>query len=220
MGKHIYITLDSIYDTRFTILSLLDSKLAKRQIDSDYFLRTADEFEYMSHKFFKLMYSDRTKKVLMSSKLTYMLGYISDYINETKLYNAETFENEDLKVYVNMYPYKLEQDEINRMKLAMLPYFPKVQDIIFLNYENVSPTWIQKEIGLMIDYNLLDWFQFNIANKFLFKVERLETLCLIPKIKYIPTHKMTEKNFEEMIHDYLVLADIQFVDSLYFSLAI
>lgn len=216
----IYIDIDSIFDTRYSILSILDSKLAKKSMDSDYLARTIDEFDYMSYDFFKLLYADRDMNVFKISKLTHMLKLVGQYISEAGLMDTQTGGDGDINLYVNIFPYAFTNEISNEIKLSLIPYLTHVNDIIFISVENISPNWIYDNVGTMIAYNMLEWTYLNTALGTIQEENLLEILFIAPKLFNNPAVKADDKTFENLTKETKILSNITFIDTFHFSIAL
>ena len=77
----IFVDIDSIMDTRLTVLHSIDEDIASKQIKSGaYFTRLKDEFDYITYDMFKYIYKNRNKQHLRLATPTPMLDLIKEYV--------------------------------------------------------------------------------------------------------------------------------------------
>lgn len=162
---NIYTDLDSILDTRHSLLYYLNKDIAKDVISNNtYRNRKKDSFENISMDIFRNVYRYRNKELLLIAKPTHICGLISNLIlTELK----DISEDGIFNLYLNVYPYNLTMDEqSNLIELMdrMIPDFVGIK-IINSNLDDIDPEWIKNnEIKTLFMYEALNWLEYQNAN--------------------------------------------------------
>ena len=162
---NIYTDLDSILDTRHSLLYYLNKDIATDVIASNkYRNRKKDSFDNISMDIFRTIYRYRNKELLLIAKPTHICGLISNLIlTELK----DISEDGVFNLYLNVYPYVLTMDEqSNLVELMdrMLPDFVGIK-IINSSLDDVDPDWIKaNDIKTLFMYEALNWLEYQNAN--------------------------------------------------------
>ena len=162
---NIYTDLDSILDTRHSLLYYLNKDIATDVITSNkYINRKKDSFDNISMDIFRTIYRYRNKELLLIAKPTHVCGLISNLIlTELK----DISEDGIFNLYLNVYPYVLTMDEqSNLVELMdrMLPDFVGIK-IINSSLDDVDPDWIKaNDIKTLFMYEALNWLEYQNAN--------------------------------------------------------
>ena len=162
---NIYTDLDSILDTRHSLLYYLNKDIATDVITSNkYRNRKKDSFDNISMDIFRTIYRYRNKELLLIAKPTHVCGLISNLIlTELK----DISEDGIFNLYLNVYPYVLTMDEqSNLVELMdrMLPDFVGIK-IINSSLDDVDPDWIKaNDIKTLFMYEALNWLEYQNAN--------------------------------------------------------
>ena len=162
---NIYTDLDSILDTRHSLLYYLNKDIATDVIASNkYRSRKKDSFDNISMDIFRTIYRYRNKELLLIAKPTHVCGLISNLIlTELK----DISEDGVFNLYLNVYPYVLTMDEqSNLVELMdrMLPDFVGIK-IINSSLDDVDPDWIKaNDIKTLFMYEALNWLEYQNAN--------------------------------------------------------
>lgn len=181
-SRFIYTDLDSLYDTKLTLLNMIDSRLAIEYVYREYDL--TDQVLYLNNNVFNSIYKDRDKRVLLGSKQTSVIDLIRQIVSDidikSKLNNIVRGE---LKLVINIYPYILNNDECDNIKEFLMKYILHLNDVIIIDKEEI-PNDLLHKLNIMIRRDGLDWF-FN---------NKLKTPGFsIPNLKMIVPDSMYEK---------------------------
>lgn len=159
--ENIYIELDGLFDTRLPILSSLCENTAIDYFNSDkYDSRFTDKFGNIAYKVFDTYYKDRKKEILFYAIPTNIFKIIEniniDFVSDLK--------NNEVKVqtlYINTFPYKLDDNEKEKFKVYFLNYIKNVDiDFLYLNdYELKSNYLDEIKIKFIIKYNGMEWLE-------------------------------------------------------------
>jgi len=135
MAKPVYVEIDAILDTRYTILS----KVIEVDV-REYITRETDNFRYVGNKHFKTMYDNRNRLAINDAKVTYVLEEIKDII---------VFLDGKAKLVVNLYPYVyIEEEEANLRKVIAKAFNGKIE-VVTIN-EEVNHTIFDKYSAIVM----------------------------------------------------------------------
>ena len=183
--KNLYVDLDSIFDTRLPIVYYLDKSLSEDIIkDKSYFNRIIDEFGYIDKNIFKVFYKSRNKTLLTYATPTNILRLIYKYYSEVTTTNKMYGNNEPIKVYLNIYPYKLNLVETYNIMSGIKSMISKEIDvsIISMSEEEVTPSWLLENVAGVFMYHGMDWLERHTANFNLINSPILDVGMMIPAI--------------------------------------
>lgn len=228
LSKSIFLVdLDSIFDTRLGLLSVMFPNLATAVVhDKSYYNRTSDRFEFdgivIGHEFFRPYYDRRNKYLLKCSGVTLIPYLICNEIirHKTTMDNGECLE--PCKIFVNTYPYKLLEEEKENIKAVFYQYLNEELEFEFIrrNNKQVTIDFIKDTgIDLILKYDGLAWIESLDKKKLLGDPIKDTTIC-IPKIvnRYGNKIKDMEKDFLDVLRESLsLMLDFEFVDSYMFS---
>lgn len=156
--NNLYIELDGLFDTRLVILNAINEEIGTMIFNTTYNSRTNDKFGIIPTSVFNTYYKQRKKDVLTYALPTYIYNVID---NITTDYYADLKNNDGLqKLYINTYPYHLEETEIKKLKENL--YYLKKVDIEFITVSDndLTPGYLEsKNIFYMIKYNGIEWLE-------------------------------------------------------------
>ena len=164
--KRILVELDCLLDTRIAVLNSL-SPLATKEIlkSGAYRDRKSDDFELLTKGVIKNSdfinaYAKRNKETLKRSQPTNIVKLLSTISKEVELQKLETPVTESLKIIVNVFPYKLTEDEIRILSTAVMCYGGMESEVTVTNksLKELSPTEIKKSWDGLIIYEFDNWF--------------------------------------------------------------
>lgn len=199
-----YTTLDTILDTRLPVLTVMAPKVAQKVVNNMYYYsRIMDEFDIIPYNMFKPIYESRSKAILKVATPTYILESIRDYINESIHTSKERGSYDEMILYVNSYPYKLNEVEVTNLTIGLTNMFPNViVEIINKSPLELTPKWIDTNIAVMFDYNGLEWIELHNSLGNLIKDPVIEVAMFVPTLinRYIDTTDFNKKikDIEEM----------------------
>lgn len=183
--KHsIYTDVDTILDTRAPIAIRLDPKSVIPFIDNDsYIYRVRDNFGNISYDVFRSYYSRRDASILPHAAPTAILAFIKDLHEEIRFDLKNKNLEEDIIIYVNLYPYMLDKEDINKIVDLVLTQVPgSTVEIIFETYETLTPDWIKDHVGYMFMYDLPYWIEYHMQNTNLTKTFLLNIMGVAPSL--------------------------------------
>lgn len=196
-ARGIYVDIDALFDTRFALLSVLSPELTRGSLKTDYFKRKQDDFGFLPNKLFKQFYKKRNRDLLKLARPTGIISLIVEHIDTIKMASAVEGAEGDIVVFVNINPYALNDDEVNELRLSLLPYFVNCKNILIMSKSNIRPEWISKYCMMMVKYDGIDWVNRNIATGELIRHQLMETILYLPTMMD-GKEELTEADFEQV----------------------
>lgn len=213
MMSSIMCSLDSLFDTRYTLLT----KLAGYVDIESYLTRSGDNFRYIGGVF-KSLYGRRSKSLLKGAKLTPIFDIILILEKEiyAKLISEESLD--DVYLDINIYPYKLTKEEI-----AFIDQFVKEAYVgnVTVRVVDEEPTVkLYSRYAAVIDYN-----GFEIINNFMMsgsltEGELIYTKVIVPDNVDDPAiykKHSQELYLEAIMKVFSIYVNLQFIDKAMFS---
>jgi len=156
---NMFIDLDSLLDTRFSLIHSLNPDIIKAMFKSEeYQYRITDQFGYLDADTFKYIYNRRNKHILKDAPPTKMMKTITE-LTMNSLHQGLVVGNSLTKVYLNIYPYKLTEDEMDNIRLGLLSKtFSDVDvEIVNMSYDEITPVWVKDNVKTVIMYEGNRW---------------------------------------------------------------
>lgn len=158
---NIYTDLDSLLDTRLSVaqeLAFIQTGEYVKQ--GKYFKRTHDQIGIIPQDVFKLYYSERHKHHLGNAMPTYIVQLVTEDYMRSLLESEKLLGRNDLTLYINIWPYELEDEELTNLK-GMFANDTTLFNIVYMNVPNhkLNADWVAKNINSMYKYDLLEWFE-------------------------------------------------------------
>lgn len=195
--KGIYVDIDALFDTRFALLSVLSPELARGSFQDKYFTRKQDSFGFIPNRLFRQFYKKRNRDLLKLSRPTSIPTLIAEHIDTVKLTSLVEKVDGEVVVFINIFPYVLNDKEIEELRLSFLPYFVNCKNILIMSKPNIRPEWISKNCMMMIKYDGIDWVNRNIANGELIRHQLMDTILYLPTLMD-GKEELTEEDFEQV----------------------
>lgn len=219
--KSVYTDLDTIFDTRLSLLRNLNEKDVDKDIENGKYLsRISDEIGNIPYKVFRGYYDQRDKAQLINAYPTYIIQMIREHIGEalTNILNVDN--EEDLRVYLNTYPYQLDEEELKlildslKFTLDGLEIYP-----LYQNYDELLPSWIKEKIGYMFMYDINLWLEYHTAMGNLKPSTLMNVVCVGPTLANFnfKRESLQETHFEDFKKLMSVFTDYQLLAPKYFS---
>jgi len=219
MGYHLYTDLDTIFDTRYQLLKVINPKELKRIVlDGSYHSRITENYGNISYEMFKPIWDKRIKQVLVYAPRTGMLDIIKDQFLQCIVDPVYTDVLKDLTLYVNTYPYNLTEEESKDIEDGI------ARTIIDLNIEcmykpwsELTTNWMVENIGYIFMYEFINWVNYQITTgTFNVKLNRIEAYA--PGVLRLESPiKITNKAVLELEENYKMLCNLSLIDAEYFS---
>lgn len=162
------VMMDTLLDTRMGTLLSLGSDVLNHVVEtSDYYTRVEDKFPEVDPQTFKTIYNNRNKDILKKSGVTQIVMMIEEYVNKMQNQNLVSPFHQIPKVVLNTYPYQLTESEIDNFKRLLVRYTNKqaLVDVVHLSYESLTPSYVKKNLSMLIMYDYHQWLEIHAANK-------------------------------------------------------
>jgi len=218
----IYIDLDSLLDTRFSLLTEMSPKIAGEVLlNKQYFNRLRDSFPPIPEIVFKTFYKYRDNSLLKTAIRTHITDVLFSEVCYVEL-NPQIKEGVKVaNIVINTYPYRLTKKEIDDIKKSIRFTMGNIDFNIkdtYFNPYNVSLTDF-KEFYSIIMYDGLNWLKYRIATNEFFNFNMPSTRLYIPAfLEKIEKNKNIEDIFKDMKRSMEYFIDLQFTPVKMFSL--
>lgn len=165
-----YFSLDEILDTRLAVLDSIDPEATLTLLKEKYFDRTIDDWTLLTdgkitNEAFNERYEKRDVSVLKKSRLTGFCEYISGFVVEAEsLFLQDPTVNKP-KIYLNIYPYILSQEELDAIKIAVeISCSCKLTEveICYFHPEDLTPIKIKNDYDFCFMYHFEKWKNLHI----------------------------------------------------------
>lgn len=160
--KHgILIDLDSLFDTRLAILDSMDDTGEKVDylLNNGYYSRDRDEFEGFDLYEFRERYAKRDLNTLRHSSPTSLLAYLHQIVGKFIISNSNEGKLVEVELILNIYPYKLDDYEIDQAVQCLKYYTGNIVPVRVINTDtlNISPQWLNDNVSVFYNYNWSQW---------------------------------------------------------------
>ena len=189
------ITMDALLDTRMgTLLTLGEDVLNRVVLDGDYYTRVEDKFLDVDPTVFNEAYAKRDKETLKKSGVTQLILMIQEYVNKMQNQNLISPFHRIPKIVINSYPYLLTESEIETFKRLMVKYTQKnaLVDVVHMSYEDLTPSYVKKQLAMLITYDYHQWLELHALNKNLETVTCPEVTLVGPMLFFNGPMKQTD----------------------------
>lgn len=222
--KHgIYIELDCILDTRLATLCQVDESLVDAAFANNYFKRQEDSFPKIKKETFKTLYDNRDSETLKFAYQTSCVELVNIIINTVLKNCVDQPLATGCKLFVNIYPYKLTDIEINTLLALMIEQTRDLVDIEIINMspDSLTTSYCRDKIDCMFMYDYNAWLDAQCKNKNILKAVIRHIKVYGPRIYFnkIPSDselKSMEKDgltpFKAVEDMASVLVDLDLID--------
>lgn len=218
-----YTDLDTLFDTRLAVASLLDPDGTADAINTgSYQNRLKDNIGRISGSIINTIHDRRNKGILQFSLPTKMFGLIKEHISDV-MFNLLNVETMNMKLYVNIYPYDLNFEEQENMSKLLGSKFPGIEILLVnMNHNELTPDWVHRNVKYMFKHDAMYWIEHHTSTKKIIERPLFTTLIIAPSIltssvKSIDINKEYLENIRKSVE---TVADIEFIDGSYFSVDI
>lgn len=160
----ILIDLDALVDTRLPVLSSLSPEGAATIMKNGYWDRQRDDFDEMSGGLidlaaYKAAYAARDKETLKGAILTTLLHLVGPMTQELQRRQASKIEIGEIHLLVNIWPYKLEDYEVEEYLNVIRHYVALSCKVNAVNasIEDLTPQALDKLADIYMTYNYDEW---------------------------------------------------------------
>lgn len=185
LESRFYVTLDTLLDTRFAVLSeICEPGQLNDVMINGYFSRVVDEFHGVDTARFSEAYLNRDKKTLKHALLTNIYRQLLTFINRTIEARVATPYITTPLVVLNTFPFKLTESETNTIILALSGVLENKADItvIYEDYLTVTPSSAKESYVAMFMYDYWRWMDAQAENGEFEKAQCSSVFLLGPAI--------------------------------------
>lgn len=194
-----FITLDSLLDTRFGVLTqLLTPPQLNDVVLNGYFARDVDEFFGVDTTKFKEAYANRGKSTLKVSILSNVYKNLLYFINNTLMARVSTPYVTKPVVHITTHPYNLSDAEQNVILTALVGLLEKKADIRIITDSplSITPDYAKRELVAMFMYDYSVWLEHCAENKSFETTQCPEVYLLGPRLYQSSEAKAVVKNVD------------------------
>lgn len=163
----VLVELDALLDTRLAVLSSLNQEGAVKALESpEYYTRQIDDFEALTgvtRAQFKEAYAKRDVEILKRSVMTVAPLMLNELIGRLEQDEAESPYVDSVEVAVNVWPYQLDDEELDGLNKSIMAYCGVETPVRMVNFHpmELAPAMIRTQFTGMIMYNFRDWFEYH-----------------------------------------------------------
>lgn len=215
--KGIFIELDALLDTRLSTLYSLSIDAVQTNLSKNYFSRKTDIFEGVDKQVFDEAYAARDKITLSNAVVTKSVGFIKELILKMSSQAIKTPFHTGAKLIINVYPYVLNDVEIDAIIEGMVYAIDGKCDVTAINVscEQLTPRFCKENFSYMFLYDYPKWLE---AQAYNFKdLPCTEIMVVVPGIyfKQEPTKEQMAEAIQNFMHP---LRAMEFVSAYYIDL--
>ena len=184
--KGIYIDLDSIFDTRLGVIGEIDPKLIKEVFNEKYLFRKSDTFGIMQKKTFDELYSVRDYNTLKISPYTAIFSVVNDIINKLLETAVGVPDVTGVKLYVNIFPYKLSNSFIGDLLEFIVQKTKQlvIVEIIDKSIDDLTFSYCVDKFDFLIMYDYNAFLESNVKKLEHKKNSLNDRILICPPIFY------------------------------------
>lgn len=227
--RNVYLDLDTLFDTRLGVLSLINPEAAKRILTSNqYWDREHTNWKVLTegvvtNEEFEAAWLTRDINALQSSIVTGIIPVLLNILNEYTQLKKEGLNQEDVGLIINIYPYELEPEELDELvRIIKYEVFYEFLPVTFtsISLEELTPEYMDKTFSAMILFEFHRWIKIHAAAISTANCKGLS--IIVPKIfEHDPSKLPVERKKEEIMSFKMWLMDhlsLEFIDARWFSL--
>ena len=217
----IYIELDTILDTRFTVANTINPKEFKKYyLTGQYQTRVKDVFGKITNDIFMARYRVRDKLILVNSEPTRIMHLIKSYIIEQTGIIRNRGGLTGVSVILNTYPYELTDSEQKMFSNILSKEVLRVPvKFVHMKPIEVTPMWVYDNICGMFMYSGLEWLELHSSTRAIMKRPLLDVNLFIPTIVIgnMLSKDVTNNTFRELMVNAGSLITLSAINTKYFS---
>lgn len=213
-ARGIYTTLDSLLDTRASVLQTYwPGVIEPLLLSGDYHTRLVDAFGPVSFEEFKEKYDARTAEDLKFAVMTPVLPLLRDDVKSFQYELINQGFRSTPKVFINTWPYTFSEEWGNQFVefitgAITMPGLVKVK--LFCRHpREVDTLWVDRHVHVMYDYHGIEWMEYQTKN---FKKRTIAHVHLnVPALDWTGQHThetLKQIESDEGIHPIVDLENI------------
>lgn len=218
----ILIDLDLILDTRLALIQVFYPDLYKSLINKkELYNREGNNFVYnnktLNSAIFEQLYKLRNKNIIKYSNPTFLAYWLVHLLDDFTSNYTDEDPNYEIKLYINVYPYHFNEEEIKWLHVLMLNFVPTTIEVEFIykNIYDLTAEFINKnKILELYMYSGLTWLDYIASTKQYLKHKLLNQTLFIPKI-YNKKSLLSNKSitmYDELQYYYSYIMSLDFLE--------
>lgn len=220
-NKNTLVELDSLIDTRLAMVYLLDKESATSITkDGSYYKRVKDNYGSISKDIFDVFYKKRNKQLLLLGLPTPVFTILKQHYGDIITDEINDEFEDDIKIFVNIYPYDLLESEKEKIIETVNNIIPKsIVEIVSLSKKELTPVWVHENVSTVIMYEGVEWLEYHMSNDNLINNPLLKTLLISPAIVpgSVSSSSIKKDTFKDLMLVSGTLIDLVLVDAINFS---
>lgn len=226
----VYVDIQSLLDLRQSVLfNLYDDKeqLADFLLSDEYNFRTRDVFNNIDQNKYEALLKEASTDLLSGSSVTYILNTLKSKISNLEKRNNFYNETKIPEILLNVYPFKLTDEEIEHIKNLL---FYKLEanciiNVINLSTKDISPYFINNmSLVTCFIYDFTEWMSIHVDS--LEGNKNTDTIIYFPSLSKVDLDeesitKFNKLGFKDIFSytEYLFssYANISFLPVLFYS---
>lgn len=204
INKGIYLDLDTLLDTRFSLLTKINKDFINLYFNVDktyYDERIIDEFSYINYKLFNKIYKYRNNSLLKHSYITNIINILVAELDLLVGKKIDSGLNPKTKITLNLYPYKLNYEEIKNIKINLNKYIHSkyiIIETIYMKPEELTLNYVDNSFNVMFMYNGIEWLDYQLSVK---RSSASDTKLYVPFLLLKPVVFKSAKDLEKTINN-------------------
>ena len=164
----VLVEIDALLDTRLTTLGLISPQAGfECARDPRYFDRVIDDFEPIcgvTLEAFRNVYRNRDVEVLKAATITEMAFILQDLVLKLERETLDTPFCSRVIVEVNIFPYKLDEEERDILALAVMARCGLETEVrcVRIPPQALQPAVVKERYSGMVIYNFRDWMEHHV----------------------------------------------------------
>lgn len=215
---HVYLTLDSIFDTRMGVLDKLFKDTKEKYYDGVYNNRITDNFKYINRKLFDKLYSLRDNDIIRNFvRPTPCMDFINDLIITNLEYLSGRPENLDVSVTINLYPYTFDKNNIMTFARVIKSQLLQKVKLNIVTDPELTVDKVRNNFDFLVMYDGIKWINREIEKGNLSEENHLRGVVM-----YAPAIMVNKviKEHEEDIFNTLMIQMAPVIELELFSSAV
>lgn len=194
MKLGLLVDINALFDTRLgAVLLTHPVSNLKKDFLMEHQQRTKDEWRNRKNDVIQARYKQQDRELLRNSVVTRVVKFIDEYVKTTMINNMNLPNAGECSVHINVYPYQLEQSEMDVIEAAMRVHTNHMVDIhvFYQPWKSIKPSWLKDNIALMIIYRFDEWLFDPEVDKELMGTPIPDITIITPKIQHMGSNMIT-----------------------------
>lgn len=182
--SRLFIELDTLFDTRLAVLATMENNALEKAFKHGYYDRQSDSFPDVDYEVFKALYAKRDKSILKEAIITPVSMIARDFaVSTLNNVNNSPFHYKPV-LMINIYPYKLEEEEISVIMSGARAMTKELCDIEIVDMSPVqlTPLYLKLNLAMVAIYEYDKWLEIHAVTEAWKKHTAPDVTVLAPRI--------------------------------------